>query len=266
MVGLAPRRTRQRRERNAAADDHLFECAHTARAANSIVGDRHRVIRRDHDRFHPIGVIPPRVEQRQGADHLIACARVVDARQHFGAGKRRSIVGIGAQARFGAVAKAVKIAVLVKAEKGHRPSRCRGALKAFAAVAQPIGVDIPPIGGGEGMFAPERFTGEIGGPPRGLTPTGGVGAIFWRPDRDDRPRSVGLMGEVASQHLQNRLLAPSGDEIAVNRLVTVSGAIFQGNQQPGIGGILIEEFVNAIGEIFHHDAHGATQINCLHLL
>ena len=62
------------------------------------------------------------------------------------------------------------------------------------------------------------------------------------------------MGEVASQDIQHRLLAPGGDQVGVNQFVAIVSAVLDGDQYTGINCIFVEEFVNAVGEVLDDDA------------
>ncbi len=61
------------------------------------------------------------------------------------------------------------------------------------------------------MFAPQRPGGKVRGPPRLHTPGRRIAAVFGRPDRRHHAVGVGVVGEVAGQHVKDGLLPPSGD-------------------------------------------------------
>ena len=180
--------------------------------------------------------------------------------------ERGGIVGVGAQPHFRAVAVAVQVGVLVEAEERHRPRHGCCVLEPLAAIAQAVGVDVPPIGRGQGMFAPHALVGWSVGCARRLAPGRRVAAIFRRPDGDQCAVRVGLMREVARQHIQHRLLSPGRNDIGVDGLVAVIRAVLDGDGDAGVGRILVEQLVDAVGEVLGHDADRAAQVDRLHLL
>jgi hypothetical protein len=179
-----------------------------------------------------------------------------------GLGMGGRVVGVGAQALLRAVGVAVQVGVLVEAEEGHRAGGGGGVLEALGAVAQAAGVDVPPVGGGEGVFAPEGRAHAAGL----VAPGGRVAAVLRRPDGDQVAVGVGGVGEVAGQDVQHRLRAPGGDEVGVNGLVAVVGAVLYSDQHAGVDRVLVKEFVNAVGEVLHHDADRPAQVHGPHLV
>ena len=76
-------------------------------------------------------------------------------------GERGRVFGIRAKLRFGTVAEAVQVGVFVETEQRNTAGDSLRILEAFTAVAQTVGIDIPPIGNGKGMFAPNSFVLSI---------------------------------------------------------------------------------------------------------
>ncbi len=197
---------------------------------------------------------------------LLPLRILCNARQHFGVRERSGIVDIRAQLAFGAIRKAVEVGVLVKTKQRHRTGCGRCILEAFAAVAQPVGVDIPPVGGRERVLTPNGFARLVRRAARRLAPARRVAAIFGRPDRDDRAVGVGFVGEVAGEDVKYGFLAPGGDQVGVDSFVAVGCAVFEGDLNAGIGSVLVKEFVDTVGEVFDHDTDRLAQVHIAHLV
>ncbi len=74
------------------------------------------------------------------------------------------------------------------------------------------------------------------------------------------------MGEIAAQNVQDGLVAPGGDEVSLDQFIPVGDVVLNGEQHAGVDGVLVEEFVDAVGVVLDDDAHRAAQVNRLHLL